>query len=160
MTATPTLLDLARRIDGLDATTDWQSRTELGEALKAALGPDAEAFEARYEDAVLRPTEHVLREMGLFAAAEAKEAADALEAAGAAYRRFRTLSRQADASEEALREASLAWQAAREAVGPGGEAQLAEAQAVIDAELSAARELPPQYPHQLPAALPAADSTK
>lgn len=150
-TPPPSLRDLARRLDGLDAETDWQSRTELGASLEERLGPDAKEFARRYEEAALRPAETVLRQMGLLDKEEAAEAAAGLERASAAYRRFKSLSAQAQVSEADLRAASLAWQAERQAF-PGAPEQLQEACRRIDAAQKAERARPKQHPHQLPGA--------
>lgn len=149
---TLSLRDLARQLDALDATTDWQTRTELGTALEARLGKEAAAeFSRRYEEVALRPAETVLRQMGLFQQEEAAAAAASLNKATAAYRHYRGLSSQAQVSEAELRTASLAWQAERQAF-PGAPEQLQEACRRIDAALKAERARPKQHPHQLPGA--------
>ena len=74
-----------------------------------------------------------------------------LKEAAAAYRAFRILSSQGQASEEELRAASGAWTAARDAfpAGSPAAAKLEKETVRIDQEIKAERARPPQHPHQL-----------
>lgn len=71
--STPTLFDLARKIDSLDPETAWKERLDLAEQMKAQLGKRHEEFDRRYEGLLRKTPAHaspavvVLEKMGLVA---------------------------------------------------------------------------------------------
>ncbi len=177
-----TLLDLARKLDGLDPEAAWEQRIVLGEQVKKILGDKADEFARRHEEVVLRPVEFVLRQMGLFDPPKAQASerpgapaaaprpgpsqepgtaqeppepplseADRLKAAAATYRRFRTLSNQAQVSEDDLKTASVAWTAGRDAFPEGteGRGKLDKETTRINQGINAERDRPKQHPNQL-----------
>lgn len=85
---------------------------------------------------------------------------DRIAQAAAAYRRYKTLSLQAQVQKAELKEASLSWQAERDTFDKDAQGLLDKATRRIDQEIAEERRRPAQHPNQLPGAIRRAPEAK